>query len=126
MPDQNQQEDQKARIEASDLKESVSNNSLIPIREPEKPAKEVKIKTKAGRKASKPCENSSYDDSLDYTYDQLGRLTNKKKEYLQEVIEDKNGVFNFLEDPDEYKRARKYDIHVINHFLGVCKTERVL
>lgn len=35
------------------------------------------------------------------------RLTNKKKEYLQEIIADKNGVFNYVEDPIEYKKARK-------------------
>jgi hypothetical protein len=35
------------------------------------------------------------------------RLTNKKKEYLEEVIEDKNGVFDYMNDPNEYKKARK-------------------
>jgi len=34
-------------------------------------------------------------------------LTNKKKEYLQEEILDKNGKFRYLEDPIEYKKARK-------------------
>jgi hypothetical protein len=34
-------------------------------------------------------------------------LTNKKREYLEEQIADKNGVFTYLEDPQEYKRARK-------------------
>ena len=52
-------------------------------------------------------DNSFNDDSQEYTYDHLGKLTNKKKEYLQEEIADRNGVFTFLEDPDEYKRARK-------------------
>lgn len=35
------------------------------------------------------------------------RLTNKKKEYLEEVIVDKNGAYQYEEDPNEYKRARK-------------------
>ena len=41
------------------------------------------------------------------TFEIEERLTNKKKEYLQEAIADKNGVFNYVEDPIEYKRARK-------------------
>jgi bZIP transcription factor len=35
------------------------------------------------------------------------RLTNKKREYLEEAIEDKNGRFCYEEDPSEYKKARK-------------------
>jgi hypothetical protein len=35
-------------------------------------------------------------------------LTNKKKEYLEEEILDKNGKFSYLANPGEYKRARKY------------------
>jgi ribonuclease HII len=35
------------------------------------------------------------------------RLTNKKREYLEEAIEDKNGRFCYEEDPNEYKKARK-------------------
>ena len=34
-------------------------------------------------------------------------MTNKKREYLEEMIEDKNGVFAYDEDPLEYKKARK-------------------
>jgi hypothetical protein len=41
-------------------------------------------------------------NSLDYI-----RLTNKKKQYLQDAIIDKNGAYSFLEDPVEYKKARK-------------------
>jgi hypothetical protein len=37
----------------------------------------------------------------------LDKLTNKKKEYLQDSIIDKNGAYNYLEDPNEYKKARK-------------------
>jgi|DEB0MinimDraft_12_1074336.scaffolds.fasta_scaffold17267_2 hypothetical protein len=37
----------------------------------------------------------------------LERLTNKKREYLQDAIIDKNGAYNYLEDPQEYKKARK-------------------
>ena len=47
------------------------------------------------------------DDSMDQTLDQFGKLTNKKKEYLQEMINDKNGVFDYKRDPGEYKKARK-------------------
>ena len=35
------------------------------------------------------------------------KLTNKKKEYVSELIKDKNGLFNYLHDPNEYKKARK-------------------
>lgn len=37
----------------------------------------------------------------------LENLTNKKKEYLQDAIIDKNGAYSYLEDPTEYKKARK-------------------
>ena len=37
----------------------------------------------------------------------LERLTSKKREYLQDSIVDKNGEYNYLEDPQEYKKARK-------------------
>ena len=39
--------------------------------------------------------------------DQFQRLTNKKREYLEESIEDKNGKFCYEDDPLEYKKARK-------------------
>ena len=35
------------------------------------------------------------------------KLTKKKKEYLEKAIEDKSGVFNYNEDPNAYKKARK-------------------
>lgn len=47
-------------------------------------------------------QDSSNDKSID-----LSRLTNKKKQYLQDAIVDKNGAYSFLEDPIEYKKARK-------------------
>ena len=37
----------------------------------------------------------------------LEKLTNKKKQYLQDEIVDKNGAYNYLDDPTEYKKARK-------------------
>lgn len=37
----------------------------------------------------------------------LGSLTNKKKQYLMNEIIDKNGAYSYLEDPQEYKKARK-------------------
>lgn len=37
----------------------------------------------------------------------IARLTNKKKQYLQDAIQDKNGAYSYLEDPVEYKKARK-------------------
>jgi len=39
--------------------------------------------------------------------DQIMRLTNKKREYLEEAIQDRNGKFCYDEDPREYKKARK-------------------
>ena len=47
-------------------------------------------------------DENSNDKSIDYT-----RLTNKKKQYLQDDIIDKNGAYSYLEDPNEYKKARK-------------------
>ena len=37
----------------------------------------------------------------------IDKLTNKKKEYLKESILDKNGQYSYLENPSEYKKARK-------------------
>ena len=37
----------------------------------------------------------------------LNKLTNKKKQYLQDAIIDKNGAYTYLDDPVEYKKARK-------------------
>jgi hypothetical protein len=37
----------------------------------------------------------------------MTRLTNKKKEYLDQAIIDKNGAYLYEEDPLEYKKARK-------------------
>ena len=34
-------------------------------------------------------------------------LTKKKQEYLEQTINDKNGVFKYDEDPNMYKKARK-------------------
>merc|ERR1712224_244752 len=48
----------------------------------------------------------STENAMDKSVD-LARLTNKKKQYLQDAIVDKNGAYSFLEDPVEYKKARK-------------------
>jgi len=37
----------------------------------------------------------------------VNKLTNKKKRYLQDAIVDKNGAYTYLDDPVEYKKARK-------------------
>jgi len=37
----------------------------------------------------------------------ITKLTNKKKQYLQDAIHDKNGNYSYLNDPIEYKKARK-------------------
>jgi len=50
--------------------------------------------------------NDSSDAAMDKSVD-FARLTNKKKQYLQDAIVDKNGAYSFLEDPVEYKKARK-------------------
>jgi len=51
---------------------------------------------------------SSKADSEGMYEDEFGNFTNKKREYLQEVIRDRNGEFQYLQNPLEYKRARKY------------------
>jgi len=48
---------------------------------------------------------SKYEKNL--TEEELQKLTNKKKEYLQDAIIDKNGAYSYLDDPLEYKKARK-------------------
>lgn len=46
-------------------------------------------------------------DCTDLNDINVARLTNKKKQYLQDAIFDKNGAYSYLEDPVEYKKARK-------------------
>lgn len=37
----------------------------------------------------------------------IKKLTSKKRQYLQDQINDKNGVYSYLDNPVEYKKARK-------------------
>lgn len=37
----------------------------------------------------------------------MDKLTSKKRQYLNDLIVDKTGMYNYLEDPTEYKKARK-------------------
>lgn len=57
------------------------------------------------------CRDDELDDSHDGTMTcgnmDVNKLTNKKKQYLQDAIIDKNGAYTYLEDPVEYKKARK-------------------
>ena len=64
------------------------------------------------------CNEDQYDDgqygsnnfSSDMTVNsnmEMGKLTSKKRQYLQDMIADKNGTYSYLEDPVEYKKARK-------------------
>lgn len=57
------------------------------------------------------CRDDDIDDSPDGTMTcgnmDVNKLTNKKKQYLQDAIIDKNGAYTYLEDPVEYKKARK-------------------
>merc|ERR1712137_1102335 len=65
--------------------------------------------------ASDCCWTKSAQSNMDSTENEngcdksidLSRLTNKKKQYLQDAIIDKNGAYTFLGDPVEYKKARK-------------------
>ena len=36
-----------------------------------------------------------------------GTLSKKKKQYIEQKIEDKTGVFSYQDDPNQYKKARK-------------------
>lgn len=49
----------------------------------------------------------SFDDDMSASNLDVKRLTNKKKQYLQDAIIDKNGAYSYLNDPVEYKKARK-------------------
>jgi len=51
-------------------------------------------------------EDMSFDEDMTSNFD-LTKLTNKKKQYLQDAIIDKNGAYTYLDDPIEYKKARK-------------------
>lgn len=48
----------------------------------------------------------SFDEDMSSNFD-ITKLTNKKKQYLQDAIIDKNGAYTYLDDPIEYKKARK-------------------
>ena len=39
--------------------------------------------------------------------DGLGKITGKKRQYITSQIVDKNGEYDYLENPNEYKKARK-------------------
>lgn len=52
------------------------------------------------------------EDNLDGSqYDMEGidisKLTSKKQQYLKDQIVDKNGAYSYLDDPNQYKKARK-------------------
>ena len=49
----------------------------------------------------------SFDDDMSASNLDVRKLTNKKKQYLQDAIIDKNGAYYYLNDPVEYKKARK-------------------
>ena len=72
------------------------------------PAK--KDSTSASVKFAEPSEcNDGEDGSMNESTNivDLNKLTNKKKQYLQDAIIDKNGAYTYLDDPVEYKKARK-------------------
>lgn len=50
-------------------------------------------------------DDMSFDEDMS-NFD-ITKLTNKKKQYLQDAIIDKNGAYTYLNDPIEYKKARK-------------------
>ena len=52
-------------------------------------------------------QDMSFDDDMSASNLDVKRLTNKKKQYLQDAIIDKNGAYSYLDDPLEYKKARK-------------------
>jgi len=52
-----------------------------------------------------PAESEKFDQSVEGV--DVNKLTNKKKQYLQDAIIDKNGAYTYLDDPIEYKKARK-------------------
>lgn len=37
----------------------------------------------------------------------ISKLTSKKQQYLKDQIIDKNGAYSYLDDPNQYKKARK-------------------
>lgn len=49
----------------------------------------------------------SLEQTLNLANVDINKLTNKKKQYLQDAIIDKNGAYTYLDDPVEYKKARK-------------------
>ena len=61
---------------------------------------------------SKSASETSNDNSCDMDrsmsdMSQFNKFTNKKQAYLEQIIKDKNGVYKYIDDPVEYKKARK-------------------
>jgi len=52
-------------------------------------------------------DDMSFDEDMSASNFDINKLTNKKKQYLQDAIVDKNGAYTYLDDPIEYKKARK-------------------
>jgi hypothetical protein len=49
--------------------------------------------------------SEKFDSTLDYG--DVANLTGKKRQYIDAQIVDSTGEFNYLENPNEYKKARK-------------------
>ena len=80
------------------------------LRETDKAPLEAQLKGQkqpSGKGKTQPPSKKKEESYYETTYELQERLTNKKREYLEEIINDKNGVFNYEEDPIEYKKARK-------------------
>ena len=59
-------------------------------------------------------ENTTTNDQVEDSYSNeddsdlcAAALSKKKQQYLEEQIADKNGVFDYSKDPNQYKKARK-------------------
>jgi len=48
------------------------------------------------------CDNDSYSNPSTYS-----QISKKKQQYLEQTIQDKQGVYKYDENPDQYKKARK-------------------
>ena len=94
---------------------TMSEQTLLTVKEDDSGKK--RSRKAQGKKGKKVCAQDSEMESTeksgeDTTHSMvnginLDKLTNKKRQYLNDLIVDKTGAYNYLEDPAEYKKARK-------------------
>jgi len=69
--------------------------------------KQVPVDSNEPNSTSSPDDSHSHEPNSDTRYDPH-KLTKKKQLYMEQAIKDKDGNdIRYLDDPDQYKKARK-------------------